>query len=322
MKLTIITPCYNAEATLPRCLRSIYDQGVSPSLFEVIAVDDGSADTTPTILKDNAAKYSNLKVISQQNQGVSVARNAAINAASGRFAIFLDADDALSQHTLQPLIDACQRCQDDIVICQSFCGDDEHYAWSSRFDAGTSYTPLQLIEREYIRGSACGVAFRTQMLAEHNLRFVGGLHYGEDTQFVLEAMLFSRSVSFLPIPLYQVIGASDSASRTFTPQRIRKHTEGLAQLYRHIDALPAPPERVDLLCYMRYIPMSVLVADTLNTPNAGFSLLHRLDAQRFCRMQRVPQSTRFLCRKIQLLRLSFPLYYLFVKLKLRKHQLL
>lgn len=316
--LSIITPCYNAELTLQRCLSSVYGQGVSPSLFEVVAVDDGSEDTTPNILRDNAAKYGNLKVITQQNQGVSAARNAALGVASGRFTIFLDADDALCDHSLAALIDACSRCDDDLVICQSFCGQAEHYAWSTRFDVGTSYTPFQLIEREYIRGSACGVAFRTQMLADHNLRFVGGLHYGEDTQFVLEAMLFSRTISFWLIPLYQVIGATDSASRTFTPARIQKHVEGLAQLYRHIGALPTPPERIDLLAYMRYLPLSVLVADTLNTPGAGLSLLHRLGAHRFCRKLSVPQATPFLRRKIQLLRLSFSLYYLFVKLKLRK----
>lgn len=316
--LSIVLPCYNAEVTLQRCLSSVYGQDIPPSLFEVIAVDDGSEDATPLILKESAAKHGNLKIISQQNQGVSAARNAALDAVSGRFTIFLDADDALCEHTLGALIDACCQCDDDLIICQSFCGQAEHYAWSTRFDPATSYTPIQLIERGYIRGSACGVAFRTQMLTEHNLRFVGGLHYGEDTQFVLEAMLFSRTISFCLIPLYQVVGATDSASRTFTPARIQKHVEGLARLFRHIEELPAPCGRIDLLAYMRYLPLSVLVADTLNTPGAGLSLLHRLGAHRFCSKLSVPQATPFLRRKIQLLRLSFSLYYLSVKLKLRK----
>lgn len=318
MILTIITPCYNAESTLQRCLNSIYEQGVSSSLFEVIAVDDGSKDATPGILKESAEKHGNLKVISQHNQGVSAARNAALDAASGRFTVFLDADDALGQHTIQPLVDACQRCDDDLVICQSFCGEAEHYAWSKRFDAGTSYAPIQLIERQYIRGSACGVAFRTQMLTDFGVRFVDGLHYCEDTQFVLESMLCSSAVSFLPIPLYRVVGADDSASRTFTPTRIQKHVEGLARLFRHIDSLPASGERADFLAYMRYIPMSVLVADTLHTPGAGLSMLLRLGAHRYCSMLSVPHATHFLRRKIQLLQLSFPLYYLSVKLKTRK----
>lgn len=319
--LSIVLPCYNAEATLQRCLSSVYEQGVPPSRFEVVAVDDGSEDATPHILRDNAASYGNLKVISQQNQGVSAARNVALDAVSGRFTIFLDADDALCEHTLGALVDACSLSDDDLIICQSFCGQAEHYAWSTRFDPGTSYTPIQLIERGYIRGSACGVAFRTQMLTDHNLRFVGGLHYGEDTQFVLETMLFCRTISFWLIPLYQVIGATVSASRTFTPARIQKHVEGLSRLFCHIEELPAPSGRIDLLAYMRYLPLSVLVADTLNTPGAGLSLLHRLGAHHFCSLLSVPRATSFLRRKIQLLRLSFSIYYLSVKLKLRKYLL-
>lgn len=316
--LSVIIACYNAESTLQRCLCSVFEQGAEASLFEVIAVNDGSTDGTLRLLHDTQESHGNLHVISQCNQGVSAARNAALNVATGRFTIFLDADDALGQHTLAPLIDACRQCDDDLIVCQSFCGQHEHYAWSGRFDAGTSYTPIQLLEREYIRGSACGVAFRTQLLADHTIRFVGGLHYGEDTQFVLETMLFCRTIRFLSIPLYQVVGADNSASRTFTPARVRRHTEGLAHLFRHIGTLVAAPERADILAYMRYIPLSVLVADTLNTPGAGLRLLLQLGARRYSRMLSVPRGSRFLRRKIQLLRLSFPLYYLSVKLKQRK----
>lgn len=316
--LSVIIACYNAESTLQRCLCSVFEQGAEASLFEVIAVNDGSTDGTLRLLHDIQESHGNLHVISQCNQGVSAARNAALCVATGRFTIFLDADDALGQHTLAPLIDACRQCDDDLIVCQSFCGQHEHYAWSSRFDAGTSYTPSQLVEREYIRGSACGVAFCTQLLADHTIRFVGGLHYGEDTQFVLETMLFCRTIRFLSIPLYQVVGADNSASRTFTPARVRRHTDGLTHLFRHIGTLVAAPERADILAYMRYIPLSVLVADTLNTPGAGLRLLLQLGARRYSRMLSVPRGSRFLRRKIQLLRLSFPLYYLSVKLKQRK----
>lgn len=317
MLLSIIVPCYNAERTLQRCLSSIYDQGVSPTLFEVIAVDDGSQDATSHILKECQAANVNFKLISQRNQGVSAARNSALNVASGRFCIFLDADDVLGQHTLKDLVDVSSN-NDDLIVCQSFCGQTEHYPWVGLFDAGTSYNPMHLIERGYIRGSACGVVFRTQMLNDSNLRFVNRLHYGEDTQFVLESMLYSRTISFRLIPLYQVVGRNDSVSRTFSPKRIRKHVGGLELLFRHIDSLEAATDRVDILAYMRYIPMSVLVADTLNTPEAGLSLLLRLRTYRFSSMLSIPQNTRFLRRKIQLLRLSLPLYYISVKLKQRK----
>ena len=94
MKVSVIIPCHNVEALLPTALRSVLDQD-HPDL-EVIAVDDGSTDGTVDILEQHAAQFPDrIRVITQTNQGASAARNAGMQAASGEWLQFLDADDVL-----------------------------------------------------------------------------------------------------------------------------------------------------------------------------------------------------------------------------------
>jgi glycosyltransferase involved in cell wall biosynthesis len=90
---TVIVPAYNAAATIAQAIRSVRAQ-TSPS-FEVIAVDDGSGDSTLRILEEAAAEDGRIEVIHQANTGPGAARNAAIERASGRYLTFLDSDDLL-----------------------------------------------------------------------------------------------------------------------------------------------------------------------------------------------------------------------------------
>ena len=90
MKISVIIPAYNAEATLADCLESVARQTVRP--FEVVLVDDGSTDNTRGV----AARFENrlmLRIVTQINSGLGNARNAGMSAATGDAYAFLDADD-------------------------------------------------------------------------------------------------------------------------------------------------------------------------------------------------------------------------------------
>jgi len=91
-KISVIIPIYNAERYLSETIESVMAQTYSD--WEIVAVDDGSTDKTPEILKDHEKKLSKkLCVITQKNSGVSIARNTAIAAARGEYIAFLDHDD-------------------------------------------------------------------------------------------------------------------------------------------------------------------------------------------------------------------------------------
>ena len=110
--LTVIIPAYNAEKYLPQCLDSVIGQTLKD--IEVICVDDGSTDGSGKILDEFAARDRRLKVIHQENAGVSAARNRGIKAARGRYLTFVDADDRIDRQALGYLCFEAERLQMDL----------------------------------------------------------------------------------------------------------------------------------------------------------------------------------------------------------------
>ena len=100
-KITIIVPVYKVEAFLHDCLNSLIAQTFSE--WQAICVDDGSPDNCGKILDEYALKDNRIKVIHQENKGLSEARNAAYKYISTPYTMFLDSDDMLHHQTLELL---------------------------------------------------------------------------------------------------------------------------------------------------------------------------------------------------------------------------
>lgn len=98
-KISVIIPIYNVEKFLPRCLDSVLAQSFKD--FEVICVNDGTPDNCGSILKQYAKKDPRIKIINQENQGLSMARNNGFKAANGEFIYFLDSDDFIHPRLLE-----------------------------------------------------------------------------------------------------------------------------------------------------------------------------------------------------------------------------
>lgn len=113
--ITVIIPCYNVERFVQDAVVSVVEQNTSRS-FEVIAVDDGSTDSTGEILDRLACAYSNLSVIHQENRGFSGARNVGIAHARGRGIVFVDSDDILKPGALEVLFNARELSGASLVI--------------------------------------------------------------------------------------------------------------------------------------------------------------------------------------------------------------
>ncbi|MGG8363830.1 glycosyltransferase family 2 protein, partial [Bacillus cereus] len=90
--VSVVIPLYNTEKYIEETMQSILDQTYKN--IEIVIVDDGSKDQSPSIVKNLAEKYpGQVKYVHQKNQGVSVARNTGIENASGEYIAFLDSDD-------------------------------------------------------------------------------------------------------------------------------------------------------------------------------------------------------------------------------------
>lgn len=90
-RLSLVVPVYNVAPYLTRCLESL--ASLEPPADEIIVVDDGSTDECPRILSEWAPRLPNMRVIRQENGGLSAARNTGLDAASGKYLAFVDSDD-------------------------------------------------------------------------------------------------------------------------------------------------------------------------------------------------------------------------------------
>lgn len=112
--ISIIVPVYNTERYLAKCADTIMGQ-TYPAL-EIIFVNDGSSDNSPEMLKSYAAEDGRVKVITQNNQGLSAARNAGISAATGSYVMFVDSDDWIDKDTCESAIRFAKMSAADIVM--------------------------------------------------------------------------------------------------------------------------------------------------------------------------------------------------------------
>ena len=102
--LSVVVPVYNAAKFLPHCLDSLCGQTYRN--LEIVCVNDGSTDDSLAVLKKYASRDTRIKVIRQENAGVSAARNRGLDAATGELVTFVDADDWLEPNTYETAVQA------------------------------------------------------------------------------------------------------------------------------------------------------------------------------------------------------------------------
>lgn len=176
--VSIIIPVYNVQDYLADCLDSILKQ--SYSNIEIIAVDDGSLDSSPEILKEYSLKYRSICIILEKiNQGQATARNIGIKQAKGKYILFVDADDFIEQETVEVLVQTIEQFQADFVRfnAKSFSEEGEkilqkEYTFNLFLDEQRNYTKDQF-ENVYLSFSPSPVLylFKRDLIEKNNIRF-------------------------------------------------------------------------------------------------------------------------------------------------------
>lgn len=230
-ELTIIVPSYNNAAFLGMSIGSL---STKSSSVEIIVVDDGSSDNSPEVLAELARSHSNLRVIRQENGGVSRARNTGIREASGRFIMFVDADDRLLPNALDRISRCMRDYNTDIVVFRSFCKGREVEQWGEFFKENHCYTASDLMRGKYVRGSACGCMYRLDYLRNTGIVFCEDLSMAEDTVFFACAISAGASISFSALGLYETVLREGSASRSFDTTFLFRYGKALRAARRLI----------------------------------------------------------------------------------------
>ena len=120
-EISIIVPVYNTEKYLHRCIDSILAQTFTD--FELILVDDGSSDNSPKICDEYAEKDKRVRVIHQENGGVSRARNIGIDNSCGTYLMFCDSDDYVDKRFCEVMHKCATEYPDDCIICNAWRED-------------------------------------------------------------------------------------------------------------------------------------------------------------------------------------------------------
>ncbi len=125
--ISIIIPVYNAEKYLSECIDSVINQTLKD--IEIICIDDGSSDSSNSILKKYCNNDSRIKIITTENQGVSAARNLGIEIASGEYIMFVDSDDWIDINTCEEMYNNIKFNNVDACMCDRF---KEYGKWVER----------------------------------------------------------------------------------------------------------------------------------------------------------------------------------------------
>lgn len=177
--ISVIIPAYNTEPYLARCLDSVLCQTLSD--FELLLIDDGSTDGTGAIADRYAESDSRVKVIHQENGGVSSARNRGLEVARGEFITFVDSDDTVLPTYLEKLHAAL--CETNAAISAANWQENiERTVLHSMIDKRI-YTQEQADDLFFL-ASCCGRMFRSSRMTVH--RFAEDIRYGEDTLFSVQ----------------------------------------------------------------------------------------------------------------------------------------
>lgn len=204
-RVSVIIPVYNVEKYLRECLDSIVNQTLRE--IEIICVDDGSTDGSPEILREYGEKDCRITIISQENRGISSARNHGADIASGEYFYFMDGDDILERDALSRLYQLSEEKSLDVLYFdgESFFETEElkeikknyitYYARKgdySRVMTGPQMLHEMIAMDEY-RSSLCLQFISSVHYRQENLRFEEGI-IGEDNIFTFQCIMPAHRV--------------------------------------------------------------------------------------------------------------------------------
>jgi len=210
VKISVVLPVYNVANYLRKCLDSLVNQTFKD--FEVICVNDGSTDMSLGILEGYSLSDSRFKIINQDNQGLSGARNTGIKEVQGDYILFVDSDDWLEENALELLYQHVSGFDSDITMFKFKYFDDD----TGEFSEGP-FTNLEIIDSSYYTGNFCYMdvldiifkishapfnkLYKTSFIKKLDACFLHGSYY-EDLEFFYKVFLKAKKVSVLPEFLY------------------------------------------------------------------------------------------------------------------------
>lgn len=220
MVLSIIIPTYNVEEYIAKCLESCLAQNISSDLYEIIVVNDGSTDHSLDIATDFSQRYNNIRIITQENQGLSMARNTGLKAAKGDYIWFVDSDDYIEDNCLSWIFPKLDGNIDLLQIqARHVYGDGAPNVDLPKCILPQGATGMNTLEQGILCVPATFAIYRRKYLIDNDLYFTKGI-YHEDCEFTPRALYYATKVDSIEKVCYNYLQrTSGSITSTFKPKR-------------------------------------------------------------------------------------------------------
>ncbi|WP_323968593.1 bifunctional glycosyltransferase/CDP-glycerol:glycerophosphate glycerophosphotransferase [Aeromonas veronii] len=222
--ISVIIPVYNVEKYIRDCIDSLTIQVVAGFSFEesveVIFIDDGSPDNSVEIIREYQNTYKNIYLIQQENAGQSVARNNAIQIASGEYVFFLDSDDLLPPDALSPLYKLAKETDSEVIVSHSKAFNSRR-SWFIEDHAEVASAALRKVKFFHhsilVKTPApWAKLYKRNLLLRNNIEFPVGIKLAEDWIFVMKAMYKANHISTTPHVSYLYRGRDDEDNPSCT----------------------------------------------------------------------------------------------------------
>ena len=266
IRFSIVIPVYKTKEYLDQCVESVVAQ--SYENFEIILVDDGSPDCCGQMCDAWAQKDARVKVIHQENGGLSAARNTGIRNASGDYVMFLDSDDWWeNEYALAAVAENLCRTDADVLSFnyrKSYDGTPEAPYFSERLLSSETVEILeQMLQNDRWVNGACNKAIRRSLLTEHSMYFRTGIT-SEDIDWTLRLALCGQRFAFenTCVFVYRQIASSISHSASLT--KIECLCDNVRECVQLLDE--AEPEKAETLKSFVAYQYGTLLHNVANLP--------------------------------------------------------
>lgn len=234
--VSVIVPVYNVAEFLEGCLESILAQTYRD--YEVICVNDGSTDASGEIAEQYAEKDKRIRVIHQENKGLSAARNTGLKAARGTFISFLDSDDYIHPQFLEYMLFVIEREKTDIVACTLVHSKEKYQPLPHSFTPSDiivtrlNETFYNFLNRKDMVSNVCVKLYRRSVI--DSLRFIEGIYF-EDVPFTIATMHQAHSIALTNMPFYYYYRNMNSIMRSsFNLKKVLSYVVVIREIYQYV----------------------------------------------------------------------------------------
>ena len=209
MKLSIIIPAYNTEEYIGQCIESVLN--IKEIENEIIIINDGSTDKTFEIVKKYESKNSNIKLINQDNQGASVARNRGIKESTGDYIYFLDSDDWIETGSFEKIVKGIENDYNNNEEIDVLVGKEKGFSEFTKVETLDERIPKELVGKiisgkEFMEKSIKGkfwnvrlpiYLYKSSLLIENNIIFPIGRKSNEDEVFSINIFYHTKRLKIV-----------------------------------------------------------------------------------------------------------------------------